>query len=200
MSTSRTTRRSETLRTRIIDTACALVTERGAHGLTIEGVADRADVAVQTVYNRVGGRIELLVAVAERALVADRAHMDAAYAVPGTPAQRIEAAAAAYVRFAVENPHEFRLLAEPPADPGVRQRIQALIDEQNTKLAAALSEGIAEGSVRPEIVPDEAAKALWAMMNGLLAQHIAATNDQVGDSSTLVATALDILRHGIEQS
>ncbi|MFD9992114.1 TetR-like C-terminal domain-containing protein, partial [Bacillus cereus] len=118
----------------------------------------------------------------------------------GTPTQRIEAAAAAYIRFALENPHEFRLLAEPPADPGVRQRIQALVSEQNTKLATALSDGISDGSVRPALNATHAATALWAMMNGLLAQHIAATNNPTSDTDGLVATALDILRHGIEQS
>lgn len=200
MTASRTTRRSEALRTRIIDTACALVTERGAEGLTIEGVAARADVAVQTVYNRVGGRLELLAAAAERALAADRAHMDTAYAASGTPTQRIEAASAAYIRFAVENPHEFRLLADPPADPGVRQRIQALVNEQNAKLASALSDGIADGSVRPALVPDAAATALWSMMNGLLAHRIATASDQASDAEAIVAAALDILRHGIESS
>ncbi|GAB2441590.1 TetR family transcriptional regulator C-terminal domain-containing protein [Nocardia tengchongensis] len=98
------------------------------------------------------------------------------------------------------DPHEFRLLAEPPADPGIRQRIQALVSEQNTKLATALGDGIADGSVRPSLNATQAATALWAMMNGLLAQHIAATNNPTSDTDGLVATALDILRYGIEQS
>ncbi|MBF6327111.1 TetR/AcrR family transcriptional regulator [Nocardia transvalensis] len=200
MTASRTARRSEALRTRIVDTACELVAERGVEGLTIEGVADRADVAVQTVYNRVGGRHDLLIAVAEKALAADRIHMDAAYAAPGTPAQRIEAAAAAYIAFATENPHQFRLLADPPAEPGVRQRIRALVGEQNAKLAAALADGIADGTLRPGLDPTRTATVLWAMMNGLLAHHITASEDQRLDPDTLLAVALDILRHGIEQS
>ncbi len=36
--------------------------------MTLAAVAERADVAVQTIYNRVGGRDAVLMAVAERAL------------------------------------------------------------------------------------------------------------------------------------
>ncbi len=199
MTPSRTARRSEALRARIVETACELVAEAGVSGLTIEGVAARADVAVQTVYNRVGGRHDLLVAVAEQALAANRIHMDAAYAAPGTPTRRIETAAAAYTRFAVDNPHQFRLLAEPPAEPGVRHRIQALVAEQNAKLAGAIADGIADGSIRPTLDPHRAATVLWAMMNGLLAQHITAVGDRPSDPDALLAVALDILRHGLEQ-
>jgi len=125
---------------------------------------------------------------------------DAAYAAPGSPIERIEAAAAAYARFATENPHQFRLLADPPAEPGVRQRIHALVTEQNAKLAAALRDGAADGSIRPSLLPDQAATALWAMMNGLLTHHIALAAAEPIEPIALLAAALDILRHGVERS
>lgn len=167
--------------------------ENGMAGMTIDAVAERADVAVQTIYNRVGGRNDLLAAVADQALAADRAHMDRAYDTDGTPLERIETAARAYTEFALRSPNQFRLLAFPPENLGVRQRIEDLVAEQNAKLTAAIRDGIADGSVRASLDPESAATALWAMMNGLLTQGQAGAGHQVFEA------ALDLLRSGIEQ-
>ena len=80
---TRTARRAAATYRAIVDAAENVVLESGADALTLEAVADRADVAVQTIYNRVGGRSAVLIAVAERALEQNRQYMDAAYAAPG---------------------------------------------------------------------------------------------------------------------
>jgi len=165
---SRTARRAAARRQSILEAAEALLTEGGPAALTLDAVAERADVAVQTIYNRIGGRSALLIAVAQRALEENREYMDAAYAVPGGPQERILRAAAAYARFAAERPYQFRLLADPPDEPEALERVADLVEEQNAKLAAALREGIAEGSINPALDPELTATALWAMMNGLL--------------------------------
>ncbi|MDO8632430.1 MAG: TetR/AcrR family transcriptional regulator [Phycisphaerales bacterium] len=150
----------------IVDAAQTLLDEGGPNALTLPAVSDRADVAVQTVYNRVGGRSALLMAVAERALSDNREYMDAAYATPGKPIERILLAGAAYARFAIERPHQFRLLADPPE---ALERVVDLVLEQNQKLEAAIAEGIAGGTIDRSLNAPETATVLWAMMNGLLA-------------------------------
>lgn len=82
---TRATRRAAATRAAIVEAAEELLAEGGPSALTLEAVAERADVAMQTVYNRVGGRSAVLIAVAERALEDNRQYMDAAYATPGTP-------------------------------------------------------------------------------------------------------------------
>lgn len=166
---TRTARRAAATQRAIIDAAEDVVLEGGAEALTLEEVADRADVAVQTIYNRIGGRSAVLIAVAERALEQNRQYMDAAYAAPGPPVDRIRRAAEAYARFAVERPDQFRLLANPPDQPDAFARVAALVEEQNAKLAEALVEGIADGSINPNLDPVLAATVLWAAMNGILA-------------------------------
>lgn len=196
---TRATRRAAATHRAIVDAAEDVVLERGADALTLEEVADRADVAVQTIYNRVGGRSAVLIAVAERALEQNRQYMDAAYAAPGSPIERILRAAEAYTRFAVERPDQFRLLASPPNEPDAFARVAGLVEEQNTKLAEALADGIADGSINPNLDPVLAATALWAAMNGVLAlnwrpdRH---THDDahVGD---LIATWTSIAKRGI---
>jgi AcrR family transcriptional regulator len=165
---TRTTRRAAATRAAVVDAAEELLAAGGPEAVTLEGIAERADVAVQTVYNRVGGRAAVLIAVAERALEDNRTYMDDAYAAPGTPVERIRAASTAYVRFAAERPHQFRLLAEPPEEPAALERVAALVDEQNAKLAAALADGVADGSLAADLDPVTTATALWAAMNGVL--------------------------------
>ncbi|TSE00442.1 TetR/AcrR family transcriptional regulator [Skermania sp. ID1734] len=167
--TTRTERRKAATRRAIIDAAEQIVIERGADALTLEAVSERADVALQTIYNRVGTRSALLVAVAERAQEDNREYMDAAYATPGSPVERVMNAARAYLRFAVERPHQFRILADPPNEPEALQRIAELTIEQNAKLEAALRDAAAEGLIPATVDPALTAKALWAAANGILA-------------------------------
>jgi AcrR family transcriptional regulator len=193
---TRSARKTAATREAIIDAAQALLDEGGPAALTIPAVSERADVAIQTIYNRVGGRDALLLAIAERALEANRVYMDQAYATPGTPLERIRRAALAYARFAAERPEQFRLIANPPDEPQALERIADLIQEQNSKLADALRDGIADGSIRPDIDPDLTATTLWAMSNAVLG--LAWRNDRLRtDTDSLYPLLTAILEHGI---
>jgi AcrR family transcriptional regulator len=152
----------------IVEAAEHLLAERGVAAVTLEAVADRADVAVQTIYNRVGGRPAVLRAVAESALAANHRYLDAAHATPGGPLERIEAVAEAYVRFALERPDQYRLLAFPPADAPAPERVVELVQEQNGKLARLVAEARDAGLIRPDLDPDEMATVLWRVWDGVL--------------------------------
>ncbi|CAN5130555.1 TetR/AcrR family transcriptional regulator [soil metagenome] len=167
-SDTRTARRVAANREAILDAAEDLLVEGGVDAITVDAVAERADVALQTVYNRVGRRPEVLVAIAERAVEDNRRYMDAAFAVEGTPLDRFTAVVAAYVRFAQERPHHFELLSNPPNEPGALQPIAAKIAGQMAKLADVLASGMADGSFTSSMDPANAAVALWAMMDGVL--------------------------------
>ena len=88
---SRTARRAAANREAIVDAAEELLVEGGLAAVTVEAVAERSDVAIQTVYNRVGRRPEVLVAVAERAVEENRRYMAPAFGSAGTPAERLAA-------------------------------------------------------------------------------------------------------------
>jgi AcrR family transcriptional regulator len=165
---TRADRRSEATARAVVDAAAALLAEGGPHAVTLAAVAERADVAVQTIYNRVGGRDAVLMAVAERALTANRSYLDAAHASTGTVAERLRRVAEAYVTFAIERPHEFRLLAFPPPDAPARREVVALVREQNGRLARLIREGVEDGTVAPGLDPEVAAIALWRMWDGVV--------------------------------
>ncbi|WP_278265771.1 TetR/AcrR family transcriptional regulator [Nocardia sp. AG03] len=196
---TRTQRRAAANRRIVIDAAREIIAADGLEALTLEAVAERADVAVQTIYNRVGGRSALLTAVAERAMEENRVYMDAAYSAEGSVEERLLRAAAEYVRFARERPHEFRILANPPDEPQALERIVALTREQNGKLANILRDGIAVGTGRPDLDPDRVATALWASLNGLLALTWRTDSLRVDDTDmdTLVATFVATVSDGL---
>jgi AcrR family transcriptional regulator len=165
---TRTQRKARATRLSILKAAETLLAEGGRDAVTLEAVATRADVAVQTLYNRVGGLSALLIAVAERALEENRQYMDAAYASPGGVEDRLYAVAAAYTNFAKERPHQFRILVEPPNEPEALTRIANLVREQNAKLGALIRRGIDEAVIDGGFDPEIASTALWTMMNGVL--------------------------------
>lgn len=165
---TRTQRKANATRLSILEAAETLLAEGGRDAVTLEAVATRADVAVQTLYNRVGGLSALLIAVAERALEENRQYMDAAYASAGGVEDRLYAVATAYTNFARERPHQFRILVEPPNEPEALTRIANLIREQNAKLDALIRRGIDEAVIDSGFDPELTATTLWAMMNGVL--------------------------------
>lgn len=197
---TRTQRRAAANRQLIVDAAREIVATQGAEALTLEAVAERADVAITTIYNRVGGRSALLTVVAEQAMEENRAYMDAAYAAVGTPEERLFLAAATYARFARERPHEFRILVEPAEEPEAVARIAELTREQNGKLAGAIRAAIEIGIARPDLDPDDLATMFWATLNGLLALAwrpgaLRADNETLDRLiTTYIATVADGLR------
>ena len=66
---SRRAERAEQTRQRIVDAATALFDARGYAATTMEAIAERADVAVETVYSRFGSKANLLDAILEPAIV-----------------------------------------------------------------------------------------------------------------------------------
>jgi AcrR family transcriptional regulator len=198
---TRTRRKAQATRLSILEAAETLLAEGGRDAVTLEAVATRADVAVQTVYNRVGGLSALLIAVAERALEQNRHYMDAAYALPGGVEDRLAAVAAAYAHFAKERPHQFRILVEPPNEPEALKRIANLIREQNAKLCALIGRGIDEAVIDGEFDPELASTVLWTTMNGVLSLmwRTDSLRADAAQIDAMVGMLVKILANGLKQ-
>lgn len=70
---TRRSEQAERTRRRILDAATALFTDPGYAATTIDAIAARADVAVETVYSRFRNKPNLLVAILEPAIVGSEA-------------------------------------------------------------------------------------------------------------------------------
>jgi AcrR family transcriptional regulator len=196
---TRMQRRVTEMRTRLVDVAETLLLEGGTQAVTAEVVAQRADVSLQTVYNRVGGQQALLLAVAERALEQTREFMQTAYDGDGSVAERLRRVGEAYIRLAFDRPQAFKIFANPPEDPESIEKIAALATEQHQQLTCLLREGIDTGAFTAGLHPESAATALWGMLNGMLsvALRTDAMRPDTVTAQSLVTAASTIIETGI---
>jgi AcrR family transcriptional regulator len=98
------------LREALVDAAFGLIEEGGVHAFSVAEAARRTGVSAAAPYRHFADRDELLAEAATRAAEELRSRFGAALAGGGTPADRIAAAAGAYVRFAAERRAMFEVL------------------------------------------------------------------------------------------
>jgi TetR/AcrR family transcriptional regulator len=174
--------------------------------VTVEEIAERAGVAVGSIYNNFGSKAGLHAAVVDRALDVDREYMDRAYTPDRSPIEQLQAAAAEYLRFYVDQPEFFRMLAFPaplgnyPAAVETAQRLARRVDEQNARMVDAIERGIADGTIRP-LDARRAATVLWASWNGVIS--LAWRPDDLREDepalADLLTIAADIVSRGLFQ-
>lgn len=199
---TRTELRVAAMRARLVDVAEGLVVEGGVEALSADEVARRADVSLQTVYNRIGGQQALLIAVAERAMEETRTFLVPAYSQGGSVQERLRHIGESYIRLAFVRPQSFKIFANPPEDPEAIARIAALANEQHEQLTNLLREGIDNGELNRDLIPEAAATALWGMLNGMLSvalRHDAMRPDSVAPQA-LVDAAMTIIESGTKRT
>jgi AcrR family transcriptional regulator len=115
------------LRRALVEAAAELVAEGGIPALTLRAAAQRAGVSHAAPYHHFRDKAALVAAVADEGFGRlDRALAEAAAAPAASPRERLAALGRAYVRFAVENPHYFRVMFRPElAPPGAAEGPEA---------------------------------------------------------------------------
>jgi AcrR family transcriptional regulator len=93
------------LRERILDVAQGLLRSQGEKGLTLRAVADAAGTTTPTVYKRFPDKAAILVALALR----ERER----YVRRQAKRRTLEGAAAGYLDWAIQHPHEYQLIYGP---------------------------------------------------------------------------------------
>ncbi len=181
-----------------------LFAEHTVDDVTVEQIASRAGVAIASVYNHFGSKAGLHAALVQRALDADRRHMDRAYTTDRTPVEQLFAAAEEYLAFYVANPEYFRMLAFPggpgsyPAGRDLAERLAASVAEQNGRMVEALRNGMADGTIR-RVDAEDAATVLWAAWNGVIS--LAWRQDRLqrhhDELARLLRIATDAFAHGL---
>ena len=191
-------RRVDPRKQRTIDALLAaaqpLFADRRVDEVTVEEIGRRAGVAVGSIYNNFGSKEGLYAAVLSRALDVDRDYMDRAYTSDRSPIEQLLAAAEQYLRFALDHPNFFRMLAFPakpgpyPGAEATAAQLSRRIDEQNARMVDAIARGITEGSIR-EVDPVMTATILWASWNGIIS--LAWRHDDLGKESAELTEMLD---------
>jgi AcrR family transcriptional regulator len=188
----------------LLAAAQQMFAERPVEEVTVEEIGQHAGLAVGSIYNNFGSKEGLYAAVVARALDVDRDYMDRAYTPDRNPIQQLLAASEQYLRFALDHPQFFRMLAFPtkpgpyPAAADTAALLSQRVDEQNARMVDAIERGIAEGVVR-QIDPQKTATILWASWNGIIS--LAWRHDDLRQNpqalAELIEKAADLVSYGL---
>lgn len=156
----------EQQRTMALEAAERLIVEHGQAGFSMRAVAQAIGYTAGNLYLLFANQDDLLASVSERTAEALYACLAAAAARRKEPMARLQALAAAYIRFAQRNTSRWRLLFEHTLPPQMHDR-PAAVAHQNALF------GLVESHLRP-VLPGlserdlhAAATALWSSVHGL---------------------------------
>ncbi|MGZ4144423.1 MAG: TetR/AcrR family transcriptional regulator [Actinomycetota bacterium] len=177
----------------------------GFHGTTVEDIATDADVATGSIYVHFGSKEGLYLALLQRALDVEESYLATAFDPQIDPAQQLIACGEAYLRFYVENPAYFRILAFPMMDTRPRGkpdpaavRLAELAEAQVARLARTIDEAVKQGLVR-EVDPHRAAKFMWGAWAGVISLNLRPDRLRIKDEelASVLATGREMIAWGL---
>jgi AcrR family transcriptional regulator len=186
----------------ILEAASELFFLRGMARTTIDEIAERADVSVGSVYFHFRSKEGVYLALVEEALDVNERYMRDVPDEP-SPLRRVLDAGEAYLRFHLERPDAFRLVAlrilEPTVDAGlsaVEQRIADRVERLVGAVGDDLQAAIDAGEIRP-IAAEDGMRFLWGAWNGVIALSL--RQDRLRLTDEQVRSALDEGRAIVER-
>lgn len=205
--TDRRAREKEELRQKILDTARDLFIVHGYDGVTLRKIADAIEYAPGTIYGYFKDKEELVRALC----IADFDAFEQSFprdAVPADPLAAIRAMGAAYIRFALAHPNQYRFMFMTPkqaqlyefddktlAKKGDPARDAYALVRQMARMA--IDGGLLRADLRD---PDLVAQTLWAGVHGMASLEITMSNDpwlEWGPVQTRIEVMLDTLTRGL---
>lgn len=153
--------------------------ETGYHGMSMQAVADEADMSVGLIYQYFGGKEEVLEAVIVEILDGFRVRVPAAMDAAGDdPEDRLRAGFAVFCEV-IDSRREATLLAyreSQTLSPSGRSTIIRMEEETTEPFREAVRAGIASGrfrTVSPELVAHNLKMAAhaWALKHWTLSRH-----------------------------
>jgi AcrR family transcriptional regulator len=184
--TERTQARKAAVREAIVAAAVAQVTAAGYASAGVQAVAQRAGVAVGTVYRHFPSKGDLFAEVFRRAAEPELDVVIEVSAADGRPAaERIAAAVEAFCRRALAAPVLAYAQIAEPVDPAVESERLRLRVGYRDAFARVLDDGVAAGELRPHDTRTIAAALVGALGEALVGPLSARRK---GSKEALVAT------------
>ena len=194
--------RSRRTRTRIVQAASELFVDDGYVATTIEAIAERAEVATQTVYYVFGTKADILTAVLEASIVGDldpiplaeRGWVETLGDVEDA-ATAVEQLVAESVQVLVRVAPIYRVTQRAAADPDVRGLLEETRRRRRVDQRRLIDVVVAFGQLRPDVDPDTAADVYYALINEDIFELL--TIDCGWDVERFQDWATALLRHQI---
>ena len=179
---ARRQREKEARREAILEAAEARLREVGPRVLTMDEVAQLAELSKGALYLYFPSKDALLAAVAERRMASHLPRVRAALRRARTGLDRVVTIVRAHQARFREEPEVFRMMIEWLLQPELDDRsddfaaYRARVDEAFGMLIEALQEGRRDGSIRTDVDPLHQAMHLWSTSLGVfLMQHNASS-------------------------
>ena len=185
----------------ILTAAGAVLEDVGAGAFTLRSVARRAEVSLQSIYNRFASKNDLLDQVAHQGFEALTAtlleHDGVALSTFTDPIGNIREGLRRYREFTVENPHVYGLMFDAPLpDFRVSDRTLGTAFGTLTVLVDAVATAQAAGDLAPG-EPLDLAQRVWAAAHGVVRFELTQTgfvDDWARHYTNTVSTMIDGLR------
>jgi len=181
----------EQIREMALDAAAALLARAGPTGLSARKVASDIGYTVGTLYLVFDNFDDLILQMNLRTLKQMRVQILAASNASQPPVDQLKAIAAAYIRFAREHEHPWRMIYEHPL-PAASDKSKFVELEEYKAVSRSLFAHIEQilGQLLGQVVWDNGhslslhARALWGGVHGVCILSLAGKLDQ-GDSASL---------------
>ncbi len=144
----------------------------GYAGVTLRGLASDLGCSPMTPYRYFENKEAIFAAVRRSAFERFATCQERAVAAHGDPIERLRAGGEAYLAFASEEPHAYRIMFEldqdfDPSDEGLVEASGRAWAPLREGVAGAIDAGLLAGD------PDTVAHLLWAGLHGLVSLHLA---------------------------
>jgi TetR/AcrR family transcriptional regulator len=141
-------------------------------------IAAEAGIAVGSIYHHFGNKEQLYLALVERALSVNEQFMAEAYGQGRSPIEELIAASDAYLRFHLENPGYFRMIALRALDVprgDLASEAERRIADKVESLVAALADVLRRAHEAGQLNcpdPPRTAIFLWGAWNGVMSLRL----------------------------
>jgi TetR/AcrR family transcriptional regulator len=172
-SKERREREKEQRKSHILDTARALLLEKGMNATSINQIAKRSELSVGAIYFYFKDKEELFAALQVEGLELLHEAISQAVNRKSTPEKKIRSIAQAYLRFSEEHKNYFDIInyfltsPETIFPPDLKNEIDERGNASIATLTAAIREGIDCGKFKA-VDPRRQAIILWSAFNGMI--------------------------------
>lgn len=129
--------------------ATQLITEQGFRGASVERITARLDLTKGAFYYHMDAKDDLIEICYARTADVVRQAQQAADALPGEARERLTATLSHLVDHQLEGDVPLLRPAMTSIPDGMRQRVMLLFDRNGVRFSSMISDGIADGSLRP---------------------------------------------------
>jgi AcrR family transcriptional regulator len=154
---------------RLLNVATRLFARHGFEGTSVQDIVDAAGVTKGAMYHYYGSKDDLLYEVYHQVLTMQTSHLEEIAAGPGSPEERLRAAAVDVVKTSLDNLDDmivfFRSLHMLPEDKQAQIRAERRLYHDRFK--ALVDEGVAAGAFRADIPADIVVHYFLSVVNQL---------------------------------